>query len=399
MSKITFEQAWSVQTDIAKACREFNELQFKYRQLAISLILAAYAAMGYFFVLAEPGAKAAAAASPQQAASAAAAAEKASDATSPNRDPDAGLPSAGHARRISLLLLAIGVFSTISTFSIFLLDASVYHRLLRACFDKAIEFEKLVEGVVRGEKPPAVHGLMQDYVSGPAVRGGMWGLYSLGTLAGLVPWCVYNYLNTRLVQTQQLTDAWTKPGFSIFVLVLVGVFDASIFWFMRGAIKNEEANSAKRIADASTETAATPAPNTGTASTADALLEAAKAAHANAYDSYSRYAVGASVLAAGDSDERVFSGCNVENAAYGSTLCAERNAIAAAIAAGYRDIKSVVVYTEGPVLTPPCGACRQVMHEFNPDMEVRLETSTGTRKTFTLPNLFPHAFGPANLNS
>src|SRR4051794_3476136 len=91
------------------------------------------------------------------------------------------------------------------------------------------------------------------------------------------------------------------------------------------------------------------------------LADAARAASAAAYCPYSRFAVGAAVLAA---DGRVFNGCNVENASFGLTICAERNAIAQAVAAGVREIVAVCVHTPTATPTPPCGACRQVIVEF-----------------------------------
>ena len=91
------------------------------------------------------------------------------------------------------------------------------------------------------------------------------------------------------------------------------------------------------------------------------LFEAAKAARKNAYVPYSHFAVGAAVRA---KDGRVFTGCNIENASYGLTVCAERNAIFAAVKEGVRDFETLLVTadTEGPV--SPCGACRQVMAEY-----------------------------------
>ena len=86
----------------------------------------------------------------------------------------------------------------------------------------------------------------------------------------------------------------------------------------------------------------------------------------NAYSPYSRFSVGAAVI---DTDGNAYSGCNVENASYGMTQCAERNAIAAAIAGGSAagSLVTLVIYTPGDTVHPPCGACRQVMHEMMSD--------------------------------
>jgi cytidine deaminase len=118
------------------------------------------------------------------------------------------------------------------------------------------------------------------------------------------------------------------------------------------------------------------------------LADAARAASANAYAPYSRFAVGAAVLAA---DGRLFSGCNVENASFGLTICAERNAIAQAVAAGVRDIVAVCVHTPTTEPTPPCGACRQVILEFG-RAEVMSACSSGTTRRWAAQELLPGAF-------
>jgi len=120
-----------------------------------------------------------------------------------------------------------------------------------------------------------------------------------------------------------------------------------------------------------------------------ALLAAAKAASAHAYCPYSHFAVGAAVRAA---DGRVFSGCNVENASYGLAICAERNAIFHAVAAGARDIVAVAVYTPTPAYTTPCGACRQVLSEFGLNAEVLCACDGPERGRFTVSSLLPHGF-------
>lgn len=118
------------------------------------------------------------------------------------------------------------------------------------------------------------------------------------------------------------------------------------------------------------------------------------AAAQNAYCPYSRFPVGAAVLTG---DGQIFSGCNVENASYGLTICAERNAIFQAVAAGRTKIRAVVVLTQTSDPTPPCGACRQVIGEFAPEAEV---VCFGTRRQparYTLSQLLPKAFGPQHL--
>ena len=120
-----------------------------------------------------------------------------------------------------------------------------------------------------------------------------------------------------------------------------------------------------------------------------ALVAAAKAASAQAYCPYSGFAVGAAVRAA---DGRVFAGCNVENASYGLAMCAERNAVFHAVAAGARDIIAVAVYTPTPVYATPCGACRQVLLEFGRNAEVLCACESAERGRFTVASLLPHGF-------
>lgn len=122
-----------------------------------------------------------------------------------------------------------------------------------------------------------------------------------------------------------------------------------------------------------------------------ALEQAARAAVSHSYAPYSRFPVGAAVLAA---DGSLFAGCNVENASYGLAICAERVAVVRAVASGYRHIAAVCVYTPTPTATPPCGACRQVLSEFCPDtgmLVVSVCESTHRIET-TLDALLPGAF-------
>lgn len=123
------------------------------------------------------------------------------------------------------------------------------------------------------------------------------------------------------------------------------------------------------------------------------LLAVARETRARAYAPYSTFHVGAAVLAGG----RVFRGANIENASYPLSVCAERNAVAAAVIAGERQIDAVAVVADGDDPTPPCGGCRQVLNEFGPDMLVVCESSSGRRAEWRLSEILPHAFGPTHL--
>ena len=119
------------------------------------------------------------------------------------------------------------------------------------------------------------------------------------------------------------------------------------------------------------------------------LVERAQAVRGKAYAPYSGFKVGAAL--AGESG-RFFTGCNVENASYGLTLCAERSALAAAVAAGELRLTALVVASEGGV--SPCGACRQAIAELAPEIEVVLiDVATGAASETTLRELLPRPFG------
>lgn len=124
--------------------------------------------------------------------------------------------------------------------------------------------------------------------------------------------------------------------------------------------------------------------------TGDELLARARAARDAAYAPYSGFAVGAAVESG---DGTVFVGCNVENVSYGLTVCAERVAVAAAVTAGHRSFRRIAISTSETLATPPCGACRQVLAEFAPDLEVWSEGS-GHRMLWRLSELLPARFGP-----
>jgi cytidine deaminase len=130
------------------------------------------------------------------------------------------------------------------------------------------------------------------------------------------------------------------------------------------------------------------------ASTIRRLETAARAAASASYSPYSKFRVGAAVLAGSG---KIFGGTNIENASYGLCNCAERTAIFTAATAGERTLHAVVVYTPTPSPTMPCGACRQVINEFGPNAVVIAVCDSSERVESTLPQLLSHAFGPANL--
>lgn len=127
---------------------------------------------------------------------------------------------------------------------------------------------------------------------------------------------------------------------------------------------------------------------------ADALGRAALAALERAYAPYSRFRVGAALQA---SDGSVTTGCNVENASYPAGLCAERGALAAAVASGRQSFGRLVVATEAEEPTPPCGLCRQALVEFAPALLVEAITTGGRRAAWTLDALLPAPFSPNSL--
>jgi cytidine deaminase len=121
----------------------------------------------------------------------------------------------------------------------------------------------------------------------------------------------------------------------------------------------------------------------------DALLEAALRAREHAHAPFSKFLVGAALEDAGG---RVHTGCNVENATYGLTVCAERVAIFKAISEGARKFRRIAVAADTDTLTPPCGACRQILWEFCGDIEVILVNPRGKSETMRMSTLFPRPF-------
>ena len=125
------------------------------------------------------------------------------------------------------------------------------------------------------------------------------------------------------------------------------------------------------------------------------LINLAIEAANTAYAPYSRFSVGAA-LECGDGT--VITGCNVECAALGGSICAERNALCAAIGKGYRRFKRIAVYADCPDYCVPCGTCRQLLSEFAPNMEVLCVKSGGRYVSYRLYDLLPASFGPDHLN-
>ena len=126
------------------------------------------------------------------------------------------------------------------------------------------------------------------------------------------------------------------------------------------------------------------------------LFAAASAAMEHAYAPYSKFQVGAAILAG---NGQIYSGCNVENAAYPVGTCAEAGAISAMVRDGVQQIREIVVIGRGDLLCTPCGGCRQRIREFAaPDTKIHVCGPEGLRRTFTRDELLPDSFGPDNLS-
>jgi cytidine deaminase len=142
----------------------------------------------------------------------------------------------------------------------------------------------------------------------------------------------------------------------------------------------------------SSENSARGAPPPGDAE----LLSAARSALAHAWSPYSGVRVGAALVAA---DGRVFTGCNVENASLGLTLCAERTALVKAVSEGVREFTVVAIATDREHGWLPCGACRQSLHEFAPGLRVVVQGRADEPRILSLAELLPSAIGPADLSA
>jgi len=126
----------------------------------------------------------------------------------------------------------------------------------------------------------------------------------------------------------------------------------------------------------------------------DRLVDAATTVMARAYAPYSRFRVGAVIETA---DGALVAGCNVENASYGAVICAERSAVAAAVAQGHRDFRRLTLTSDAPEPVAPCGVCRQVLAEFGLDLEIVSVGKAGGVATWRLRDLLPHPFTRGDL--
>ncbi|OQY44477.1 MAG: cytidine deaminase [Anaerolineaceae bacterium 4572_78] len=124
------------------------------------------------------------------------------------------------------------------------------------------------------------------------------------------------------------------------------------------------------------------------------LIESARQARENAYAPYSNYKVGAALLT---TEGEIYNGCNVENAAYRPTICAEQTAIVKAISEGEQKFKAIAVITENG--GSPCGVCRQVLREFAPNLIVIVADTSGNHRIYQLAELLPDSFGPEELRT
>jgi cytidine deaminase len=130
------------------------------------------------------------------------------------------------------------------------------------------------------------------------------------------------------------------------------------------------------------------------ASDPDPLVAAARAAFDRAIADYSHFKVGAALETASGA---IISGCNIENASYGLTICAERVAMFKALSEGHRDFRRIVVLADAPIPTSPCGACRQILWEFGGDLEVVLANLDGVQASYRMSHLLPDAFDRRHL--
>ncbi|HEY4612329.1 MAG TPA: cytidine deaminase [Bacteroidota bacterium] len=124
------------------------------------------------------------------------------------------------------------------------------------------------------------------------------------------------------------------------------------------------------------------------------LVNNARHAKKRAHTPYSHFPVGAALLAA---NGRIYTGCNVEVSSYGLTICAERTAIFKAVSEGERNFKAIAIVSNDPDITPPCGACRQVLWDLAGNIDIIMANPKGKTKTLKLKTLIPHAFDSRNL--
>ena len=125
--------------------------------------------------------------------------------------------------------------------------------------------------------------------------------------------------------------------------------------------------------------------------TRQALIAAARAMLARSYCPYSHFPVGAALECR---DGTVFTGCNIENAAFSPTLCAERVSVSKAVSEGPREFRRIVIAGTSADFCVPCGVCRQVLREFAPEIEIICLNGAGEERVFSLPQLLPESFGP-----
>ena len=124
------------------------------------------------------------------------------------------------------------------------------------------------------------------------------------------------------------------------------------------------------------------------------LIEQARTAQCAAYAPYSKYHVGCALET---NDGTIFTGCNIENASYGATLCAERVAIFKAVSEGHRHFRRIVICTDSSTPAAPCGLCRQVMAEFfGPELEIILCGANETERRYSFAELLPHPFNQSS---
>jgi cytidine deaminase len=464
-SRPTFEQAWNVIADIAKACREFNELQFKYRQLAFSLVLAAYAAIGYFWSSAEVGKK------PEVALFVTSGMTSTTSATPlPVSVPSASQSAISEAERVegalgrlNLIFLGIGLLTAFSALMIYNLDAR-YHSLLHANFTAAGEFENRLQLAWTQHAPPQIHRRMEAAVKHLTIIRPMLSFYAIASLAALLPWgaFVWSHWGEMRWTTNPSVFGWVFGGLGLIVFfcgffygvtyeriallvaegsarkrwlpalnlpavllvsvallvvcpmllaghwgalqwiggrrifvpgfATIGIADLVCGIFLGAVVTRLAQETSSPKGSASQATAAAAAKVAPPAGIDSLLQDAAVLAHANAFADYSLFPVGAAVLANNGTDHKVFAGCNVENASYGLTLCAERNAIAAAVAAGYPHIEKVFVYTDTNAPAMPCGACRQVIFQFGPKAEIVIQAGSASPRISHIEALLPEPF-------